>query len=54
MAFWGTFFQLAVSPFNWIDGMLEDIAPRVGLMLDNEAAHALEGEETEEQNLEEL
>ncbi len=38
MAFWGMLFQLAVSPFNWIDGMMEDVAPRVGRMLDNEAA----------------
>jgi hypothetical protein len=25
-AFWGTLFHLAVSPFNWIDGMTEDVA----------------------------
>jgi hypothetical protein len=53
-AFWGTLFQLAVSPFNWIDGMMEDVARRGQVMLDNEAACAPEGEETEEQSLEEL
>jgi hypothetical protein len=35
--FWETFFQLAVSPFNWIDTVMEDIARRVGRMLDEEA-----------------
>jgi hypothetical protein len=34
-AFWGTLFQLAISPFNWIDGVMEDVAHRVGVMLDN-------------------
>jgi hypothetical protein len=45
---------MAVSLFNWIDGVMEDVARRVGVMLDNEATCAPEGEETEEQNLEEL
>ncbi len=35
-AFWGMLFQLAVSPFNWIDGMMEDVAQRVGVMLERE------------------
>jgi hypothetical protein len=25
-AFWGTLFQLAVSPFNWIDCVMDDVA----------------------------
>ncbi len=25
-AFWGTLFQFAVSPFNWIDSVMEDMA----------------------------
>jgi hypothetical protein len=54
MAFWGTLFQLAISPFNWITSMMEDIACRVGVMLDNEAACAPKGKETEEQNLGDL
>ncbi len=33
-------FQLAVSPFNWIDGVNEDVARQVGVMLDNKAASA--------------
>ncbi len=53
-AFWGTLFQLAVSPFNWIDGVMEDVARRVGRMLDNEAAREPNGEEIEEHLLENL
>jgi hypothetical protein len=53
-AFWGTLFQLAVSPFNWIDCVMEDVACRVGRMLDNEAAHESNGEETKEHGLEKL
>jgi hypothetical protein len=53
-AFWGTLFQLAVSPFNWIESMKKDVARRVGVMMDNEAARAPEGEDTEAQNLEDL
>jgi hypothetical protein len=39
-AFWGTLFQLAVSPFNWIDGAMEDVGRRVGVMLDSETTRA--------------
>ncbi len=53
-AFWGTLFQLAVSPFNWIDGIMEDVACRMGVMLDSKATRAPAGEETTEQNLEDL
>jgi hypothetical protein len=53
-AFWGMLFQLAVSPFNWIDGVMEDVARRAGVMLDNKVTRAPASEETEEQNLEDL
>jgi hypothetical protein len=53
-AFWGTLFQLAVLPFIWIDSMMEDVAWRVGKILDNEAEREPDGEETEEHNLEDL
>jgi hypothetical protein len=53
-AFWGTLFQLAVSPFNWIDGVMEDVGKRVGVMLNSEATRAPPGEEAEEQSLEDL
>jgi hypothetical protein len=35
-AFWGTLFQLAVSPFNWIDGVMQDVGRKVGMMLQSE------------------
>jgi hypothetical protein len=53
-AFWGTLFQLAVSPSNWIDGVMEDVGQRVGLMLDSEATLAPAWDEVEEQSLEDL
>jgi hypothetical protein len=53
-AFWGTLFQLAVSPFNCIDGVMEDVGRRVGVMLDSEATRAPAGDEVEEQGLEDL
>jgi hypothetical protein len=43
--FLGTLFQLAVSPFNWIDSVMEDVVQRVGKMLDNESEHEPGGEE---------
>ncbi len=51
-AFWGTLFQLAVSPFNWIDKVMEDVAGKVGRMLDKEAERELEKEEVDKPNLE--
>jgi hypothetical protein len=54
MTFWGTLFQLAVYHFNWIDSVMEDMAWRVGVMLDNEATRAPAGKEAEERNVEDL
>ncbi len=53
-AFWGTLFQLAVSPFNWIDTAMQDVGKRVGLMLESEAIRRPEVEEMDEQNVEDL
>jgi hypothetical protein len=36
-AFWGTLFQVAVSPFNWIDAAMEDVGMKVGQMMETEA-----------------
>ncbi len=52
--FWGTLFQLAVSPFNWIDTVVHDVGRKVGLMLESEAIRGPEAEETDEQNMENL
>jgi hypothetical protein len=36
-SFWGTLFQLAISPINWIDRVTEDVGDKVGWMLNAEA-----------------
>jgi hypothetical protein len=36
-AVWGTLFQLAVSPFSWIDAAMGEVGERVGQMMENEA-----------------
>jgi hypothetical protein len=54
IAFWGTLFQLAVSPFNWIDGVMQDVGRKVGMMLESEAIRRLAAEEMDEQNVENL
>jgi hypothetical protein len=53
-AFWGTLFQLAVSPFNWIDGVMQDVGRKVGMMLQSEAIRGPAAEEADEQNMENL
>jgi hypothetical protein len=54
MAFWGTLFQLAVSPFNWIDAVMEDVGRKVGLMMENEATWEPEAKEVDERSMEDL
>ncbi len=36
-AVWGTLFQLAVSPFSWVDAAMGEVGERVGQMMENEA-----------------
>jgi hypothetical protein len=36
-ALWGTLFQLAISPFSWVDAAMEGVGERVGQMMENEA-----------------
>ncbi len=36
-ALWGTLFQLAISPFSWMDAAMEEVGERVGQMMENEA-----------------
>ena len=36
-AVWGTLFQLAVSPFTWVDAAMGEVGDRVGQMMENEA-----------------
>jgi hypothetical protein len=35
--FWGTLFQLAVSPFNWMEKVMEEVGEKVGRMLNEKA-----------------
>jgi hypothetical protein len=42
MAFWGTLFQLGISPFSWVDAAMEGVGERVGRMMETEAARELE------------
>jgi hypothetical protein len=53
-AFWGTLFQLAVSPFNWIDAPVEDVGRKVGLMMENEATREPEAKEVDKRSMEDL
>ncbi len=36
-ALWGTLFQLAISPFSWVDAATEVVSERVGQMMESEA-----------------
>jgi hypothetical protein len=44
-AFWGTLFQLAISPFSWVDAAMEGVGARVGQMMETEAAREPEEKE---------
>ncbi len=37
-AFWGTLFQLAVTPFTWMEEAMEGVGERVGQMMESEAS----------------
>jgi hypothetical protein len=50
-AFWGTLFQLAISPFSWVDAAMEGVGVRVGQMMETEAAREPEERETEKRSL---
>jgi hypothetical protein len=45
-AFWGTLFQLAISPFSWVDAAMEGVGERVGQRMETEAAREPEDGET--------
>jgi hypothetical protein len=36
-AFWGTLFQLAITPFTWMEEAMEGVGERVGQMKETEA-----------------
>jgi hypothetical protein len=35
---WGTLIKLAMSPFNWIDKVMEEVGEKVWRMLNEEAS----------------
>jgi hypothetical protein len=53
-AFWGTLFQLAVSPFNWIDSVMKDVGRKIGVILEIEASREPEAKEEDERSMEDL
>jgi hypothetical protein len=38
-AFWGILLVLAISPFNWIDRVVDEVPQKVGRMVSKEATH---------------
>ncbi len=50
-ALWGTLFQLAISPFSWVDAAMEGVGVRVGQMMETEATWELEEEKPKRRSL---
>jgi hypothetical protein len=50
-AFWGALFQLAVSPFHWINPVMDKVGEKVGRMRNEEAARGrtVEGRDRQEE-----
>jgi hypothetical protein len=43
-ALWGTLFQLAITPFTWMNAAMEGVGERVGQMMETEAEREPEEE----------
>jgi hypothetical protein len=50
-AFWGTLFQLAISPFSWVDAVMEGVGVQVGQMMETEAAREPEEGEVRKRSM---
>jgi hypothetical protein len=50
-ALWGTLFQLAISPFSWMDAAMEGVGVRGGQMMETEAAQEPEEEKPKRKSL---
>jgi hypothetical protein len=50
-ALWGTLFQLAISPFSWVEAAMESVGARVGQMMETEAAREPEEGETRKKSM---
>ncbi len=50
-ALWGTLFQLAISPFSWVEAAMEGVGVRVGQMMETEATREPEEEKPKRRSL---
>jgi hypothetical protein len=50
-ALWGTLFQLAISPFSWVDTAMEGVGVRVGQMMETEAVQEPEEGEAKRRSM---
>jgi hypothetical protein len=50
-ALWGTLFQLAISPFSWMDAAMEGVGERVGEMMETEGTREPEEERPKRKSL---
>ncbi len=50
-ALWGTLFQLAISPFSWMDAAMEGVEEQVGQMMETEAAREPEEEKARKRSM---
>jgi hypothetical protein len=50
-ALWGTLFQLAISPFSWMDAAMEGVGEHVGEMMETEATREPEEERPKRRSL---
>jgi hypothetical protein len=50
-ALWGTLFQLAISPFSWMDAAMEGVGERVGEMMETEATREPDEERPKRRSL---
>jgi hypothetical protein len=50
-ALWGTLFQLAISPFRWMDAAMEGVGEHVGVMMETEATREPDEERRKRRSL---
>jgi hypothetical protein len=50
-AFWGILFQLAISPFSWVDAAMESMGARISQKMETEAAQEPEDGETKKKSM---
>jgi hypothetical protein len=50
-ALWGSLFQLAISPFSWMDAAMEGVGERIGVMMETEATREPDEERPKRRSL---